>query len=496
MNKILYAGDQEQLFDGLDGALCTYFDDLGSVKSASSCVFSEKMMQDHIPDDKHFAAHVIALGAGEFYGPNKNLDFWNEQSLKHNKDNYGMHTFVKNGHVFREHRNRDPKYKIGDIKAAAYNDEMHRGELIIHVDKRKAEQEYEDAKAGKDLDWSMSAKVAGDICSCCGHFARRSADYCACVKNNLGKWMKKHAKFVYVDNVKPNFFDISKVANRADRIAKHLEIRFAPGEQEKSANFNGFVFSDVQAAQAGICLPDSFQLGCFDPHQQQWLVKLAAVEHYVNQVNQSPDQVAQDDRFQFLKQAAVFAFPDGITDEQLAAMRRVEPSVLFGFLAKRASVMPFKTFFAYTTNQTVKAASEDVAYHQAMSMLPTLLQDMLTSPADTELEVLFDPAGDVKMAAANIANTDVQLLTKFADSNSLAPRAVRTRILEACTQPIEPVIKQASSLIISTDNTKAKTLANAYAHYKIAFVRAVADSQGQELFDDATMLLLISNHNN
>jgi hypothetical protein len=41
-------------------------------------------------------------------------------------------TFMR-GHVFKHHQNTDPAKSIGVIKAAAYNPEMHRGELIIKV---------------------------------------------------------------------------------------------------------------------------------------------------------------------------------------------------------------------------------------------------------------------------------------------------------------------------------------------------------------------------
>ena len=476
----------------LDGSLFTYFDTNRSIKQAASSTFTAEMMKKYVPDDRHFAVHLIGLGASENYGANKNGDWWNEPSLKHDRDNYGTHTFVKNGHYFREHRNRDPKKKIGDIRAAAFNPEMHRSELVIWGDKRKAEKEYQDAKAGKALDFSMSAKVKGDICSCCGNFAKRSSQYCDHAKNHMTQWMTKYSKFVYVDNVEPNFFDISSVENRADRIARHLEVLFAPGDGVKSASVNGFLFSDLQADREGICLPDSFQTGCFDDGQQRWLVKLADTETYIENVHNGNAPV--DARLQFVKQAAQFAFSDDADDAVIEAMRRVDPSVLFGYLAKQAAVIPFKTFFTYSTNMTTKAAAEDPAYRHATALLPGAFRDVLKSPADEQMEQMFVPASATKMAAADISYDDQKILKKFARDNSLLPELVRERILTLCGNSSESV-KQAAVDCSPDQVAKAKVVAKAYAMYKLAFVDAVAANLGQENVDDSTLILLTSTHN-
>lgn len=42
----------------------------------------------------------------------------------------------------------------------------------------------------------------------------------------MGKWLEKEAGYVYAYNDEPVFFDISRVVNPADRIARHLEYMF------------------------------------------------------------------------------------------------------------------------------------------------------------------------------------------------------------------------------------------------------------------------------
>ena len=83
--------------------------------------------------------------------------YWNEKRA---------HTFVDCGCYYREHKNTDPrKYGIGEVKAAAYNPDMHRIELVVWGDKRKSEEEYEEIRKDKPLSFSMSARVKGDICN-------------------------------------------------------------------------------------------------------------------------------------------------------------------------------------------------------------------------------------------------------------------------------------------------------------------------------------------
>jgi hypothetical protein len=498
LNKIIYTGDQDPLLAALDGVVATYFDNDHSIKSASSSAFSKKLIADHIPDDKHFGVHYVALGASEYFGPNRNGDWWNEPSLKHEGDDYGMHTFVKHGHYFREHRNRDPKQAIGSIRAAAYNPEMHRGELIIWGDKDKAEKEYREAKAGKNLDGSMSARVAGDVCSICNHFASKSKDYCVHAKEHMTQWWPKKSKFVYVDNVKPKFFDFSAVENRADRIARHLEIMFHPDDMKKAASYNGFLFSDVQAAHAGIVLPDSLRVGCYSPDNQAWLEKLSSVEAYIGHIRTDPDTVAKDSRYEFFKQAATYAFDESeFTEQQLDALRKVEPSVLFGYLAKRAAVLPFLPFFAYSTNQTLKLASEDPAYNYAKkNLLTTLFQDAASAPADAEIEQMFTPASSIKVAACPIDDATEKLLEKVCADNTIEVGVVRNRILQLCAkgQPVQQQEKSAAEFTVDQIN-KAKVVAKAYAFFKIAFCNAVVEKRGEESIDDAALLLINSQHN-
>lgn len=495
MDKIIYTGDNDALVTACNGVLAVFFDG-GHVKSAASSAFSDKLIRTHIPDDDHFGIHLIAMGCGEDYGFNKNGDWWTRDGLVHESGNYGTHTFVKNGAYYLEHNNRGPEVARGKIKAAAYNFPMQRSELIVWGNKRKAEDDYQLAKAGKTLTFSMSARVPDDECSCCGHRAKKSKDYCRHLKLSMTQWLPSFSKFAYAINHKPNFFDISRVKNPADRIAHYLQYIVSDEDMAKAASANGsdFLFSDVQARLLGVNLPEEVRLGCSTPARQAILEKLAAAERYHSHVIDRPDQVAKDQKFWFAKQAAPFAFdPFAVTDEHIQAMRKLDPDVLFGHLAKRAAVLPFLTFFAYVNGSSVKEASEDPIFQRAqMDYLPGMFTHALSMSSDHSIEELFTAAPSVKIAACNAEDPIDKIMDEVADKTTVEEPQVKVRIMRICSGMSEPCgtgIKTASELS-HEQAAKAQAMAHAYAMYKVALVEAVLDHTGQKSVDEPSLLLI------
>lgn len=491
MDKLILSYDFQDELVKAAGRLATFFEDARGVKSAASNAFSDEMMRQHLPDDNHFGVHLIAMGCGEDYGFNKNGDFWPREMLveRHN-------TFVKNGHFFREHNNRDPKLKIGDVKASAWNDKMGRVELIVHGDKAKAEPEYERAKAGKASAYSMSCRVPYDVCSCCRKEAKRSSLYCDDLRFHMTQWRPKWSKFAYAENPKGTFFDISDVANPADRTAYQLQYLFSPDEQDmaKAANAirEGFMFSDLQAKLAGVALPVEVVLGCSTDSRRAWLEKLAAAEEYIEAVDK-PGYKTHDEKFVFLKNAAVYAFdPMAIGDEQLTALRSLNPDVLFSEMAKRAAVFPFLPFYAYINGQTLKQASEDPAFMYASErLLPKMFRGALTKQADTEVESLFDGMSLDKTASD--ASAQVQkVLGEVTEKFSVDKSVAKSRILYRCADMPDLAgmgVKSAGNVTNDTVK-KAETFAQAYAMYKVAFVEAIAQARGNSAVDEPSILLI------
>jgi hypothetical protein len=491
MDKLIHSYDFQDELVKAAGRLATFFEDVRGVKSSSSNVFSDEMMRQHIPDDNHFGVHLIAMGCGEDYGFNKNGDFWPREMLVERHP-----TFVKNGHFFREHNNRDPKLKIGDVKASAWNAKMGRVELIVHGDKRKAEPEYARAKAGKSSGYSMSCRVPYDKCSCCGNEAKRSSLYCDDLRYHMTQWRPKWSKFAYAENPKGTFFDISDVANPADRTAYQLQYLFSPDEQDMAkaacAIREGFMFSDLQAKLAGVTLPVEVALGCSTDSRRAWLEKLAAEEAYIATAFE-PGCTLHDEKFVFLKNAAVYAIdPMALADEQLAVLRTVNPDVLFSEMAKRAAVFPFLPFVSYVTGQTLKQATVDPAYVYASArLLPTMFRDALKKQADTDIESLFDGTSLDKSASdtsAQVQKVMGEMVEKFSVDKSIA----KSRILYRCADMPDLAgigVKSAGS---ATDDTvkKAETFTQAYAMYKVAFIEAMAQARGNSAVDEPSILLI------
>ena len=187
-----------------------------------------------------------ALGAHEYWGVNRNGDAFPEWSLrgdappkevldiiKHKikpklpmfqvpTGRYGHKTFVDFAHVYVGHVNNDPAKSIGDVIASAYNEKMHRVELIIFVYKDRNPELIQKIDAGEPVPFSMGAKLVTDTCSICLNCARTRAEYCEHLTSLMGRSMPDGRR-VFAYNFFPRFFDISYVTTPADRSAWGLK---------------------------------------------------------------------------------------------------------------------------------------------------------------------------------------------------------------------------------------------------------------------------------
>ncbi len=230
-----------------------------------------KVAKDEVP------VHLIALGASEAYGPNRNGDAFKEAACKAYHD-----TFVKFAKWYRNHKNKahqgDPFY--GYIKQSAYNDSMRRVELIAMLNAEKsaaernggyvADQELEKLAKDEDIPVSMACRVPYDECAHCGNKARTREEYCkaaACPAggcfDNLTRLVKVagDTQMVYVNNDHPTWFDMSKVWRPADRIAYGTKADYltkaAADTLEKAAAAGGvFLGGGAKAAEdLGVTAP-------------------------------------------------------------------------------------------------------------------------------------------------------------------------------------------------------------------------------------------------
>ena len=184
---------------------------------------------DNIEQKKNHAyLHVIAMGAGDFYGQNNNGDFFYEKDLKEY-----FKTFEAAG-TFIQHFNKDPSKSIGKVIKAIYNDDMHRVELLIEISKKKAPEIYADIARGVRIKVSMGVKVPQEMCSFCGAITKASlANRCEHLKFNMHQQMP-NGQVVYAINIPPlNFFDISIVRKPADAQGHALFQKVASDETDE-----------------------------------------------------------------------------------------------------------------------------------------------------------------------------------------------------------------------------------------------------------------------
>lgn len=227
----------------------------GISKHASEALDYIKSVQ---PQPGKTALLVLALGAGEHYGPNKNGDGFSERPVPaRKKKGYFVEpgqelkehykTFEK-GHVFQHHQNKDPSKASGIVKKAFYNDKMHRVELLLELDNKKDPEWVQRVNDGDFPAVSMGCKIAYDVCSVCGNKARTRAQYCDHAKYAMLQ-LNEDGTRNFVWNPSPNFFDISRVFRPADKQGYTLKkvAHEAPYELASSAVLGEFL--DVQDAK-------------------------------------------------------------------------------------------------------------------------------------------------------------------------------------------------------------------------------------------------------
>jgi hypothetical protein len=197
------------------------------------------------PEPGKTYVHILALGAGDYYGANLNNDHFAWQGLQHDHTKtphpylHGYKTFL-NAHAFAHHVNKDPEKAYGDVLISVLNNKMRRVELIVGIDDEKCsrnggQRTLDKIKDGQYPSTSMGCRVPFDVCSICGHRAKYRREYCDHMRTDAGKIMADGRK-VFVYNPFPRFFDISFVFIGADRTSFVLEkVANYGADQEKVA---------------------------------------------------------------------------------------------------------------------------------------------------------------------------------------------------------------------------------------------------------------------
>jgi hypothetical protein len=406
-----------------------------------------------------------AVGATEYFGPNRNFDGFREEPCR------AFHqTFKKLARFYRDHCNRDPAKSYGIIKLSAYNELMHRIDLVCALNgtdecaKRNgglvADKELEKLAKNENLGVSMACKVAFDTCSMCGHHARNRTEYCLgedegghCkaggLKNRIGRILAD-GHILHADNPEPLFFDISHVYRPADRIA------YANGLLKAAAADGKVITGTELAAAVGLQIPLLARL------------EGATRGEVAQQLKAAYALVAceQAGTYQHAKFAAAAVL------EQSAPLPELKPEQLgaaLRSLLEEKIALPLRDFIMLMGHAPVKTAAEVAAL--VTRRMPGVYERLI---ADLDLETKLAANPYAVGPAASIAFR--QWAHKSAEALSLRPLTVTRRSQQAVIRNV----KMASFL---GENEKLAAtpaldeLAEHYALYNIAFLAALGDEQ-------------------
>lgn len=190
----------------------------GLTKSASDGAISE-FASKITPDPNKVYVHILAMGAGEYWGGNRNADFFPEENLIRDHETF----MTSPAHVFRNHVNKDPSIAIGQVVFSVYNHRMHRVELIAWIDRSRGADVIERIERGEFPATSMACKTPYDVCAVCGNKASTRQEYCEHLTNDLGRMYPDGRKAMALNVAPLRFFDISIVVRPADVTSSVLQ---------------------------------------------------------------------------------------------------------------------------------------------------------------------------------------------------------------------------------------------------------------------------------
>jgi hypothetical protein len=414
-----------------------------------------KFAKDEIP------VHLIAIGATEDYGPNRNGDGFTRDCCR----NYHQ-TFEKFARFYRDHANKNPAKSFGLVKASYYNEPMKRIELICALNGSKeaaernggllADKEIEKLANDKDIPVSMACKIPFDKCSACGNTARTRAEYCDSVENgghckagglkhNIGRVLAD-GHILHADNPNPSFFDISHVFRPADRIA------YVSGKLEKAASA-GVISGAELAEHLGVTMP--FGLGA------EFASKKAAQQMQALQQLMQAEQELNTNQGGWL-QTTLSANPAVQPPIDVNAAPFAKMAEVLRGLADAGVILSVRDFLALT----VKSANVDLV-GAVTNALPNVFSKLAAE------EDIASTLENNKFYPADNASSAVRLWAeKVAATHSILAPQVEKRAYLAAIRNITPATMQHEKRASSEAET---ALAKHYALYKIAAFAAASE---------------------
>lgn len=376
--------------------------------------------------------HLIALGAYEGTGLNRNCDGFMEEDCKKN-----YHFFKQADRaVHRHHKNKDSDPKYGNIKAAAYNDPMKRIELIVGLDNDKCSDILQEQEKQGQTNWSMASKQAFDVCSWCKHQAHSDDDRCEHIPTKLGE-LNKQGEICGMINPNPKWFEISYVRRPADRIGMSLE------KLSNDVRVQPMLTRDFLQIYTDFTPPvnDDFLISKKAADKRDLVLKLSELEKHVDAIaKKAPSNITKTPK---------------IAEAVLDDLRNLEPGKFFKLAADKGIILSPENFISYVFGSRIKVAESAEAMKSHLSHVYT---DLIKDAAVVNNEK-YEPNHFGTIDATVRAQFD-----KLAKDYSLFDAYMQPRFLDS-------VLNNKTAAILElrpTDDIFDKELAKQYAGYKLA----------------------------
>jgi len=384
--------------------------------------------------------HVLALGAGEYWGANRNGDFFPEDALiKYHP------TFVKYGHFHKNHKNKSTDPKYGVVEKSWYNPKMHRVELIVSIDNSKNPDVLSALTNEEDIPVSMAAKLPFDICSICGHKRKtpKKADTCIHINKQLTKILSDGQQ-VYCINTQPKFFDISKVWKPADRTAYVLKkVASAPSAPKKMYHVNPYITKTALSKMALI-------------------KKLSELE---KRIEGEISGKVEDGKIKALKSGVANV---DLPDNLLKILKKLPNSNTFSSLADKGILLRPKEFIRIVLKDKPKQEVED----STLSLIKGIFSRMSRMPNLDN----FYPTDDFDFDRTPSYSRVSRLLDPFVGIRSILKRPTikRTLIIVTSRKPLSKDLNLKGKKEVDSEIEKESsvtlpiTLATTYGLYKLS----------------------------
>lgn len=434
-------------------------DDLRSFVKRAGHEFADKLRDVHVSPGEQLV-HLIAIGATEAYGPNRNGDGFKSATCRKYHP-----TFVKHARWYRNHQNKDESKSYGIIKMSAFNEAMKRIELLVALNGTKeaadrnkglvADKEMQKIASGSG-DWgvSMACRVPFDVCSGCGNKAPSRAQYCKAASckyggcfDNLTK-VAEDGHVLHVDNPEPTWFDISDVYRPADRIA------YVFGHMKAASH--GGVGGALLADELGVTAPYRLNLDSFDDRAMN-LIKLAyqlsEFEKDLEEGRVGPsvkDSVILND-----KTASLVGIPTG----------RLTTNQIWRALSIEKIALSLKDWLDIIKSDTDNLAIKTASLEEVSNRLPGVFSRLVNDSLSLE-HCINERTCDPSLA---FPSEKVQAwATKLASVKSINPNYFERRIVRGIVRGTE---KRANFVTSKETFTKeAEELARRYATYQLYFL--------------------------